>query len=90
MKIFDAFHSALISALELIGKKINKAPPKKKEKTSPLNLNISQAPFLKKQVLRSKEKLGFKGSSYPGKGSVSTATRTFNRPRKDIPVGRRH
>lgn len=32
----------------------------------------------------------FKGSGYNGKGGVNTDTRTFNRPRKDIPRGRDH
>lgn len=93
MNIFEMFKSKFLSTLDLVGKRINETPTKKRERKNQISnfpfINMSKIPFAK-QIQKTKEFFGWKGSGYMGKGNVNTGTRTFNRPRKDLPAGRNY
>jgi hypothetical protein len=96
MKLIKNIKTTFSAFLGRIGQFLNQTPTveelKKVQKP-----NLADNPLEKEERFpkrekfkRHKEVYEHTGSSYKGKGKVNTDSATYNRARKDIPVGREH
>ena len=96
MKIIKNIKTALTSFLGHMGQFLNQTPTEEELKKVHKN-NLVNNPLEKEERFPKREKLKrhkevyeHTGSSYKSKGKINTDSATYNRARKDIPVGREH
>lgn len=94
MKLINNLKSVLTKILTKVGEFINQTPTEEESKKIK-KPNFSENPLDKNDRFPKHEKMkgikqvySHKGSSYKGKGKINTDSATYNRARKDIPVGR--
>jgi hypothetical protein len=95
-KIFGLIIGKLAKKAMLLGNVINQNPTKEENLKAKKRSNNGPSfikgkkkiPVEKNQKI--KEVYSHKGSGYKGKGNVNTDTAVFNKPRKDIPSGKKH
>ena len=94
MKIIRHFQEAITHVMDKLGKFLNQTPSEEELKKV-IKINTAENPldrelrFPKRSKFKKpKSTFEHKGSSYKGKGKINNDSATFNRARKDIPVGR--